>query len=239
MRTASHPHDARSLRHPQKHFLERIEHWLNAESRWLDLGCGRRVVPKWLAGCEDIEARLLTLGRWLVGADMDFAALRDNRSCQARLLANATALPFADGSFDLVTSNMVFEHIEEPRPTLAEIRRVLQPSGVFLAVTPNKHDIVSLVAQVVPNRWHSSVVARVERERGKADVYPTFFRFNDPRTISRRLQEAGFARWQVKQLIHPNVYDHVPVVATIENAWHWLAQRMPSLCGALLIEAQA
>ena len=225
-------------RHPQKHFFERIEGLLQPASRWLDLGCGRRVVPQWLAGHEELEARLLTSGRLVVGADMDFEALRDNRSCQARLLADATALPFAAGSFDLVTSNMVFEHIEKPQPTLAEIRRVLQPQGVLLVVTPNWLDIVSLVAWAVPNRLHPAIVSRLEA-RGKADVYPTFFRFNHPHTISRHLRAAGFARWQVKQLIHPNVYGHVPVVAGIENGWHKLAQRMPSLCGALLIEAQA
>ncbi|NOT61093.1 MAG: class I SAM-dependent methyltransferase [Acidobacteria bacterium] len=226
------------MAHPQRHYLGRINELLQDETHWLDLGCGRNLVPRWLQGHAELEAELVACASLLVGADLDLSALRDNRSCHVRLLATATALPFADGSFDLVTSNMVFEHIEKPQATLAEIRRVLQPDGTLLIVTPNWLDIVSLMAQLVPNRWHGGIVSRVET-RQQADVYPTFFRFNNPRTIARRLREAGFTRWHVKQLMHPNVYDHVPIVAGIEHTWHKLAQWIPEVCGALLIEAVA
>jgi ubiquinone/menaquinone biosynthesis C-methylase UbiE len=237
LRTRSAGLSPQQVAHPQRHYLGRIGELLQPAARWLDLGCGRNLVPPWLEGHEVIETQLAGAAGLLVGADLDLAALRDNRSCRLRLLANATALPFDDHSFDLVTSNMVFEHIEKPQATLAEIRRVLQPRGRLLIVTPNWLDIVTLLARLVPNRWHPRVVTRVE-VREQADVYPTFFRFNNPRAIARHLRDAGFARWQVKQLIHPNVYDHVPIVAGIEHTWHKLAQWIPSLCGALLIEAE-
>jgi SAM-dependent methyltransferase len=57
-------------------------------------------------------------------------------SDRARLIENGR-IPFADNSFDVVVSNQVFEHISNPVPVLAEIRRVLKPGGTFLALFPD------------------------------------------------------------------------------------------------------
>lgn len=43
----------------------------------------------------------------------------------------------ADGSFEMVTLNMVLHHIDEPEPILAEVRRVLRPGGGLLV---REHD---------------------------------------------------------------------------------------------------
>jgi SAM-dependent methyltransferase len=45
--------------------------------------------------------------------------------------------PFDDDTFDVVCSNMVFEHLPEIDPVLAEIRRVLKPGGTFLNIFPS------------------------------------------------------------------------------------------------------
>lgn len=47
----------------------------------------------------------------------------------------AEELPFADDSFDLVLCTQVLEHVQDPRQTLAEIRRVLAPGGMTLVST--------------------------------------------------------------------------------------------------------
>lgn len=46
--------------------------------------------------------------------------------------ADGTALPFKDGSFDLVLSHSVIEHDGDPLAYLKEARRVLAPGGVML-----------------------------------------------------------------------------------------------------------
>lgn len=45
-------------------------------------------------------------------------------------------LPFADGSFDVVFSSNVLEHVPDIDGMLAEVRRVLAPAGVALHVLP-------------------------------------------------------------------------------------------------------
>lgn len=47
-------------------------------------------------------------------------------------------LPFSDGSFDVVLSFQVIEHIPDPATYLEEIRRVLRPGGVFIVATPDR-----------------------------------------------------------------------------------------------------
>ncbi|MFN0110847.1 MAG: class I SAM-dependent methyltransferase [Blastocatellia bacterium] len=223
--------------HPQQVYFERIEKLLQPEMAWLDVGCGRQLVPKWMGKQPEIESRLKSLAGLLAGVDPDFAALTDNRSCHALLQADSVSLPFADDSFDLVTSNMVFEHVAEPLQSLKEIRRVLKPGGRLIVLTPNWLDIVSLVASAVPNRWHPALVSRVET-RNQSDVYPTHFRFNRPGTVESILREVGFNQCCIELVEHPDAYSHVPIVARIENSWHRLAQRWPMLRGVLLIEAQ-
>ncbi len=223
--------------HPQRVFFERVKQRLNGSTQWLDVGCGRQLTPRWMKGRDELEADLRSRARSIVGVDRDFAALRDNGSLTVRLKADAAALPFAAGSFDLATANMVFEHIPAPRPSLKEIRRVLGRGGRLIVLTPNWLDIVTIAARLVPNRWHPAVVSRIE-ERGRSDVYPTHFRFNRPARVEKILREEGFWNCRIELLDHPNAYTHVPVVACVEDAWHNLARRWSALRGVLLIEAE-
>lgn len=62
-------------------------------------------------------------------------------------------LPFADGSFDVVTSFQVIEHVEDFDLYVAEARRVLVPGGLFIVITPDR--AYRLFPWQKPwNRWH-------------------------------------------------------------------------------------
>ncbi len=72
-----------------------------------------------------------------VGLDATAAMLDEARALAAeRHLANVEwrlgdvyALPFADGSFDIVTCRFAFHHFEEPAKAFAEMTRVCRPGG--------------------------------------------------------------------------------------------------------------
>ena len=55
------------------------------------------------------------------------------------LVADAEALPFETGSFDLVHSKDSLHHMETPGRALAEYRRVLKPGGTALLIEANRY----------------------------------------------------------------------------------------------------
>jgi SAM-dependent methyltransferase len=72
---------------------------------------------------------------FVVGLDPTVAQLRVARERGGGPLfvrGGADRLPFADGAFDAVVVCLVFEHLLELGPPIAEIARVLEPGGRFL-----------------------------------------------------------------------------------------------------------
>lgn len=49
---------------------------------------------------------------------------------------DVTAMPFADGSWDVVLCNHVLEHVGDDRKAMAEIHRVLAPGGFAVLMVP-------------------------------------------------------------------------------------------------------
>ncbi len=103
---------------------------LSGSERVLDAGCGAGHTA--LTFAPHVAA--------VVALDLSTAMLAQVEALAAeRGLANISteegdveALPFADGSFDLVTSRYSAHHWPAPVRALTEIRRVLKPGGRFL-----------------------------------------------------------------------------------------------------------
>ncbi len=77
--------------------------------------------------------------RTYIGVDVSGDAVQKARGLglDARVIDDAAALPFRDGSFDAVVCLEVLEHLFAPQLVAAEIFRVLRPGGVLLATVPN------------------------------------------------------------------------------------------------------
>jgi ubiquinone/menaquinone biosynthesis C-methylase UbiE len=81
---------------------------------------------------------------WGVGVDLcpeaiNYAQERftsNGRACF--ICADALRMPFSDSSFDVVVSFETIEHIRKYARFLAECRRVLKESGLFVCSTPNR-----------------------------------------------------------------------------------------------------
>lgn len=83
---------------------------------------------------------LASAGAEYLGLEVDQAAVEHGRA-RYRLafeMYDGHTIPAAEGSFDLVVSFQVIEHLDEPEPWLKEIRRVLRPGGTAIFTTPNR-----------------------------------------------------------------------------------------------------
>jgi SAM-dependent methyltransferase len=133
-------HTARSVVH--KHALvsdvhERVARRLLAGDHTpvLDVGCG-----------EGELARYLPDGAW-TGLDNSPAMLA--RAPQPAIRGEATALPFADGSFGSVALLYVLYHLPDPARALREAHRVLRAGGLVAVAVPSRHDSPEL-AHAIP-----------------------------------------------------------------------------------------
>ncbi len=81
------------------------------------------------------EIRIRAPEALVVGADIAERMLRLAPSAFPRVVANAAALPFADGSFDALVMAFMLFHVPDPARAVTEARRVLRPAGSAATAT--------------------------------------------------------------------------------------------------------
>jgi len=104
--------------------------------------------------------------------------------------ADLVNIPVADSSVDVIMSRSVFEHLEDPAAVYNEFARILKPGGRVIFLTANMWDYATLIARLVPNRFHPSIVRWTEG-REEADTFPVCYRTNTHRAVLRLAADAG------------------------------------------------
>lgn len=111
---------------PLRRFLYR-KAGLSRRRNVLDAGCGTGVITAEIASLTGGKVR---------GIDCDKAMLAGAESAGPGIefeRADVRALPFEDGSFDLVTFHFFLMWVSEPEAAMAEMVRVLAPGGALVA----------------------------------------------------------------------------------------------------------
>jgi len=174
--------------HPYRVYESRISDLLRPNSVILDAGCGRSFPTlKKLAG----------VTKHLFGIDI----CKFDCSAETHLLnlinANLTEMAFKSGTFDLVISRSVLEHIENPAKMCEEIYRVLKPGGQYIFLTPNLFDYSTICAKIIPNRFHAKIVRFMEG-RNEEDIFPTYYRLNSEKHIKQIVRKVGFRSYRLE-----------------------------------------
>jgi SAM-dependent methyltransferase len=130
IRTASHPATNEAVFEMVAEILGEV----GPDARVLDLGAGRGHLARRVGRRCDESGR--KGAERVVAADLDADAFEAREIPFQRIDFNRP-LPFADGSFDVVYSVEVAEHLHRPYDVLREVFRVLRPGGRLVLSTPN------------------------------------------------------------------------------------------------------
>lgn len=174
-------------------FYGRINALLRPGMVVVDFGAGR---GKWTLDEVSYRRELRTfqgkVGR-VIGVDVD-PVVRENPAIdQAVVLNDLTApLPFDDASIDIIVSESTFEHLANPARAASEFSRVLKPGGWICARTPNRWGYIGIGANIVPNRWHVSLLRKLQPRTPPQDVFPTHYRANTRRALMRVFEPTLF-----------------------------------------------
>jgi SAM-dependent methyltransferase len=155
---------------------DRLAAVLRSFERAVDLGTPTDAVRRVLAASGKVGT--------LVAAEAlaEVPSVARSAGTELAVAADEEALPFHDGSLDLVVSALALEFVNDLPGTLVQIRRALKPDGLLLAALIGGDTLTEL--------RQAFAAAEAEIEDG---ISPRVAPFADVRELGTLLQRAGFA----------------------------------------------
>jgi SAM-dependent methyltransferase len=206
---------APQLQYSQNIYEDVLKQYANPRSAWLDLGCGHSLLSHWRF---EEEEKIVNVPEILVGFDYDLQSLKNHQTIQLKVKGDISHLPFKAGSFDLVTANMVFEHLMLPETQMLEINKSLKPDGVLIFHTPNVWGYSTIFARLIPEKIKSAIIYFLQ-DRKEEDVFPTYYRINSIFRIERCAKSAGFMPEKLKLICTAPQFIVIPFLVVFELLW--------------------
>lgn len=180
---------------------------LPKEAEHLDIGSGSGGLIRLLRDEFGVKSRACDYTRHLM-------KLPDVQVDVANL--NHEPLPYADGTFDLVTCTEVVEHLERFRDVVREIARVTKPGGIVIFSTPNILNLRSRLRFLCFGFWNLFGPLPLHHERldtTGGHVNPTSWFF-----LAHAMINSGFqdVEWSVDRLQRSAI---LPLVALYPLIW--------------------
>ena len=172
-----------------------VRNHVTADSRVLDLGCGRGGVVELFWPDVKVAA----------GLDPDPPSLAEHRAPGMPVIRGVgESLPFVDESFDLIVCLWVLEHLKDPAATLHQVRRVLRPGGHFVFLTPNMRNplmVANRIGRALPSLQRRLVPRFYGRDA--ADTFPVRYRANTVEAIRAQAKAAGLDVYDLRVVPDP------------------------------------
>ena len=155
---------------------------INKDSIVLDIGAGAGIVK---------EMNFSDIAKEVHGVDPDERVVNNPNLTKGYIGTAENMDYFADNTFDLIICDNVLEHISDKEAFLKEVKRVLKPGCLFMAKTPNFYHYMPIIASLTPDCFHEFY--NKLRGRTEDDTFPTLYRLNTKRSISKSAKKTGFS----------------------------------------------
>lgn len=214
---------APTLKYSQSWYEDALKRYVTPSVEWVEIGCGHSILPSWRI---NEERQLVKTCKAVFGIDYDLPSLKAHRNINKKLRGDVTKLPFRSEAFDLVTANMVVEHLDNPNEQFREISRILKPKGVFLFHTPNAYGYGVILSKFVPE-WLKGKLIYLLEGREEHDVFPTHYKANTESQVKALAQANGFEILQLDLNATDAIFAMIPPLAALELLWIRLLMTQP------------
>ncbi len=168
-----------------------LKRHLHADAVVLDAGCGDG----------GILAEFATVPKKIIGVDQNKELLEKNSVVHEKFVANLENLPFENNSIDVIVSQFVLEHVENPEKVFKELFRVLKPGGVFIFLTPNMLNPVMALSKILPHFVHHFLRTTILKKQ--EETHPTYYKVNTHKKLVSLGHAAGFERHKIVRAGNP------------------------------------
>jgi SAM-dependent methyltransferase len=211
---------------PRQVYERTLDRLVTASTEWLDIGCGRELLPD-----NPSLARVLSQrAKLLVGVDPD-ATILDNRYVHEKFHGMLSDMP--PRQFNLVTLRMVAEHVQDPYSLLRSLRKVCAPNARVVVFTPHRWSPMTVASSLTPIWLHQSVKRWLWRTEDR-DTFPVAYRMNTPQELRGLFRSHGFAVEFISLLDDCSVLWRWPTLRRAEvataNALRSVGLRYPECC---------
>lgn len=167
--------------------------------RILDIGGGKKChIARF---CESDPRNQIT------ALDVDFIELSQNADVKNRVLGDATkTLPFNDGSFDLVTSRSLLEHISDSSSFFKDAGRVLRTDGYFVHLCPGRYAPFAVLNRLLPH-WLASKILYFFHPKYRQDCgFYAHYQDTYHGAVMRNLTENGYRPVKIQRRYYQSIY---------------------------------
>lgn len=204
-----------TLKFSQYLYEDILKLYIRADIIWLDLGCGHRILP---VGRIDVEKHIIRRCKMIVGIDYDFHSLKNYINISKKVRGYIGKLPFKNHFFDLVTANMVVEHLDNPISQFRGINGILKPGGLFVIHTPNIFRYTTALANLVPNILKKKLIY-IFQGRKDEDVFDAYYKANTRKRINNLAKKSGFEVVNIKMIVSSAQFVIIPPLLIFELIW--------------------
>lgn len=152
-------------------------------------------------------------------------------TAEFNIAGDLAARPDLAGTFDLVTSRMVFEHVDGVKQAWRNTYRILAPGGVAIAFFPTLYAWPFLLNKLIPDAVAKKIVETLfpkRRADGDNPVFPALYDqcFGSEKRLRKFLEPIGFSEIHVQPFWGHRYLERLPVVREIEGAMNRLFARL-------------
>ena len=162
-------------------FLDSI---VSHRTRWVDVGGGRAILPH----NDALSASLAERCESLTSVDPSRNVF-ENPYAHEKICSMFEDFQ-VEKKFNLATFRMVAEHVEAPDAVIKKLEECVEPGGLVVIYTINKHSPIPIITRLTPFSWHHKI-KKIFWGGQEKDTFPVAYKMNSKQELDSLFVDGG------------------------------------------------